>query len=274
MQKVLLILSFLCLTLANSFGQKNPTKIYGTVSIDDKTSMDATEVTINEWFHFIINNNFNEDLFPDLSIVSNSTRLLFNDLKKQKGFEYIEIIYNSGALKENYGSKGFQVTKRFRSLIEADTSYFSINIPIVGVSFAQAQKFCEWRESVVNKTKTVKVRITLPTIAVYEKIIENKDSINSKNCYLQNSMNCNCVITRKTKEHKSQGNLLMRADSFWPSALGLYCLQGNASEMTSTEGIAMGGSFRDYAIQSFKDKKQNYSKPEDWLGFRCLVTLK
>ena len=58
MQKVLLVLTFLWWTVSNLFGQKNPTKIYGTVPIDNVSSMDATEVTINEWIHFIINSNF------------------------------------------------------------------------------------------------------------------------------------------------------------------------------------------------------------------------
>lgn len=274
MQKLLLTLVYLCWILTNSFGQKNPTHISGTVPIGNLSSMDATEVTVNEWMLFIINNNCNTDLFPNSSSISNSTRLLFEDLKKQKDFDYIEIIDNSRAQKESYGSKGLRLTKAFKSLIEGNTNYFSINIPIVGISFAQAKSFCEWRETNVNKNRSLKVRITLPTIEVYEKVIENKDSINPKNCYLQNSLNCNCLVVKKTKDYKSQGKCLMRADSYWPSLLGLYCLQGNASEMTDIEGTAMGGSFRDYARQSFKDKKQSYSKPEDWLGFRCLVTLK
>lgn len=174
MQKIILTVAFFCWTCSMLFGQKNPTKIYGTVPIDNVSSMDATEVTINEWIHFVINNNFKADLFPDSSVVSKSTSALFGDLKKGKDFEYVEVITNSSLLKENYGDKGFRLTRKFRNLIEADTNYFSINIPIVGVSFAQAKAFCEWRESVVNKYKTVSVRIGLPTIEVYKKVIENR----------------------------------------------------------------------------------------------------
>lgn len=53
MQKVLLTLAFFCRTLTNLFGQKKPTKIYGTVPIDSVSSMDATEATVNEWIHFL-----------------------------------------------------------------------------------------------------------------------------------------------------------------------------------------------------------------------------
>lgn len=274
MQKIFLIIVLFCWTVPNLFGQKNPTRIYGTVPIDNVSSMDATEVTVNEWILFIINNNFREDYFPDPLAISTSARLLFEDLKKQKNFEYIEMVANSRVLAESYGSKGFRVTKKFRDLIKSDTNYFSLNIPVVGISFEQAKAFCAWREQVVNTTRAIKLNITLPTIEVYEKVIENKDSINTKNCYLQNSLNCYCLEAPKTKDLKSQGKSLLRADSYWPSLLGLYCLQGNAAEMTNIEGIAMGGSFRDYARASYKDKKQHYSKPGDWLGFRCLITLK
>jgi formylglycine-generating enzyme required for sulfatase activity len=281
MQKVVLIFIFVCGAFANLSGQKNSTKIYGTVAIDSVSSMDATEVTITEWISFLINNNFKAEFFPDPSSISNSTRELFEDLKKGKNFEYFEIIRNNDSrVRENYGDMGFRLTKRFNNLIQSDTNFFSTNIPIVGISFAQAKAFCEWRESVVNKYKLIKVSITLPAIEVYEKVIENRDSVNPKGCYMQNSFNCHCFEPVKPKgaaaikNLKSQGKSLTRADSYWPSALGLYGLQGNAAEMTATEGIAMGGSFRDYAIQSFKENKQNYSKPGDWLGFRCLVTLK
>ena len=64
----------------------------------------------------------------------------------------------------------------------------------------------------------------------------------------------------------------MRVDSYWPNDLGFYNLQGNASEMTNTKGIAIGGSFRHYAIESLNTKKQEYNQPEDWLGFRYMIT--
>jgi formylglycine-generating enzyme required for sulfatase activity len=280
MQKVLLIASFLCSTLPNLFGQKNPTKIYGTVAIDNSSSMDATEVTITEWIYFIVNNNFNADFFPNSLSVSNSTRILFDDLKKGKDFEYIEITNNNGLLKENYGSKGFRLTKKFETTSETDTNYFSTNIPIVGISFTQAKAFCEWRETVINKTKMTKVRISLPSIEAYKKVNANKDSLckpelNCDSCsgYQLNFSHNTCAFIIKKKELATQGKGLLRADSYWPSILGLYNIQGNAAEMTSTEGIAVGGSFRHFAIDSYSDKTQKYYKAEDWLGFRCLVTL-
>jgi len=280
MQKLILVIYFLCLIFLDSLGQKNPTKIYATVSIDNTSSMDATEVTITDWIYFIINNSYNAALFPASSSISNSTKLLFDDLKKEKDFEYVEIIKNNKLLRENYGSKGFRATKKIKNLVEADTNYFSVNNPIVGISFGQANKYCEWRKTVVNKTTTVQVKITLPSIETYKKVNVNKDSlckpeISCDTCsgYQLNYSHQKCTLSAKYKASTTQGQGLLRADSYWPSILGLYNIQGNAAEMTAPEGITVGGSFRHFAIDSYNNKTQTYGKAEEWLGFRCLITL-
>jgi formylglycine-generating enzyme required for sulfatase activity len=280
MKKNLFLLLFFGGILPSLFGQKNPTRILGTVSIDATSSMDATEVTIQEWIYFVINNDFNEELFPDPNSVSNSTKLLFDDLKKRGGFEFFKIVNNIGVQKENYGSVGFVTTKQIKRLVETDTNYFSILIPIVGISYAQAVRFCEWREALVNTNRAVKIRITLPSIEVYRKVNANKDSLcapklNCDGCklYQLNYFHPKCTSSEKDKGAKTQGQGLLKADVYWPSPLSLYNIQGNAAEMTSTIGVAVGGSFRHFAKDSYNDQIQEYKKQEDWLGFRCLVTL-
>jgi formylglycine-generating enzyme required for sulfatase activity len=280
MQKVLLTIALLCLQLSYLFGQKDPIKrIYLTVPIDNVTSIDVTEVTITQWVYFIINNNFKLDLFPDTLSISNSARIFFDDLKSGKDFQYIEVITNKGLLKENYGIKGFGLTKKFKTIVDADTNYFSVNVPIVGISFNQAKAFCNWRESIMNKSKDVKVRVTLPPIEIYKKVNPQKDSLckaelNCDRCsnYQLNYLHNKCTLSAKHKEIVTQGQGLLGADCYWPSTLGLYNIQGNAAEMTSTEGFAIGGSFKHFAIDSYSNKTQIYKKPEDWLGFRCLIT--
>jgi formylglycine-generating enzyme required for sulfatase activity len=274
MRKYLLLLSLLIGTVTNSYSQKNATKIYGTVLIDNNISMKMTEVTIQEWMCFIVDNNFDSLLFPDNAKISVTTKLLFDDLRKTKDFEYLKLIDYSGTMKRNFGAKGIQVSKNFKKLVENDTNYFSINIPVTGITYKQAQQFCEWKENLINTSQARKVNISLPSIDTYKKVITNKDSLNSKKCAMFNSMNCNCLTDRNKKDNKSQGKSLLRADNYWPTELGLYNLQGNASEMTNVLGIALGGSFRHYARQSFSDTKQEYSSAEDWLGFRYLITLR
>ncbi len=89
MISVRLFISFTCLA------QKNDTWIYGTVQIDRNTSMKNTEVTLQEWIVFIINNNFDSSLFPENNCLSASSGLLFSDFKKGHHFEYLQIINNS-----------------------------------------------------------------------------------------------------------------------------------------------------------------------------------
>ena len=147
--------------------QKNPVKINGTVLIDNSTSMKTTEVTIKEWIEFIVNNNFDASLFPDKQVVSNSTNALFNDLQKGKDFEYITIL--------NYPriSKEIRTVRNFKKLVEADTFAFSLNLPITGISFQQARRFCAWKENSVNANQAIKIKISLPSIEILSKVITN-----------------------------------------------------------------------------------------------------
>src|SRR4051812_8590594 len=103
MRKYLLLLSLLIGTVTNSYSQKNATKIYGTVLIDNNISMKMTEVTIQEWMCFIVDNNFDSLLFPDNAKISVTTKLLFDDLRKTKDFEYLKLIDYSGTMKRNFG---------------------------------------------------------------------------------------------------------------------------------------------------------------------------
>lgn len=273
MQKLLFLIS-LVLTTAHSYSQRNPTKLYGTVIIDTNLSMKATEVTIQEWMCFIANNNFDATLFPDSNKISTTTKILFNDLRKTKNFQYLKLSDNSGLKRKYFGAKDVQASKGFKDLIKNDTTYFSLNMPATGLTYNQAILFCKWKEDLINSSQKTKIKVDLPSVEVYLRVITNKDSLNDKKCAQFNSINCKCISETKKDYNKSQGKYLLRSDSYWPTELGLYNLQGNAAEMTNIEGVAMGGSFRHYAKESFSDRRQYYSSAQDWLGFRYIVTLR
>ena len=273
MNKLLLILWLTLWTGINSHAQKNPLKIDQAVTVAPGVVMKTTEVTIQEWMGYIVNNNFDSSLYPDSNCIPNTTKKLFNDLRNKHEFKYLKIVNYSGRMLQNYGPKGIETSKNFKQLVESDTNYFSLDIPMTGISFDQVQAFCQWKEKVLSASSSQEVTVFLPTVVIYQKLINNRDTINSQKCYLQNSLNCNCPTFDKQKNSKWQGACLARADSYFPNDLGLYGLQGNSAEMTNTKGVAMGGSFRHYARESFDDKCQGYSKPEDWLGFRYLVEI-
>lgn len=273
-------LLFFTPTLYKAAAQKNPLKFDECVLIDDDFSMKSKEVTVNEWIEFIANNNFDTTLFPQKNGISRIISVIFEDLKKGSSPIYLSIREDSKREKKGLGNYRIEPTRELIELFDNDTNYCSLTIPITGITYEQALRYCSWKEAVINNAHTSKVKIGLPTIENYKRVIANLDSINEKECALYNWMNCGCRVVPKSvklslqKAYKSQGKCLLQVDSYWPNELGLYNVQGNASEMTSSKGIAKGGSYRHYARQSFNDKIQEYSKPEAWLGFRYIITLK
>jgi formylglycine-generating enzyme required for sulfatase activity len=274
LKQSLLLLGFCLIILSNVNGQKKLLKIYGAVAINDSVLMKSTEVTVKEWIEFIVNNRFDTTLFPSKIALSKTISEIFEDLKKVDQQKYF-IFKTQSLASYNYNPV---VTVHYSSyldeLLQADTTNVTINIPITGITFEQANKFCEWKEEILNYRRSIKIKLSLPSIDIYRSAIPNIDSLNVKKCAQFNWAFCNCATITKNKQAKSQGKALLRADSYWPSNLGLYNIQGNAAEMTSKKGIAMGGSFRHAARDSFNDKIQTYQISEEWLGFRYIVTLK
>jgi hypothetical protein len=254
------------------FAQQRPPKIYGTVYIDNTTLMDEREVSIGEWMAFIVNNNFDNSLFPDTAVVSPITKAVFNDLRKQNNFQYLKVVKNP---LRYAGEKAAEPSKGLDKLADADPNYFSLNVPVTGVTFEQVQKFCKWKEDMINQNQKIKVTIGLPSVGMYKKVIPNIDSISKKgDCFVLNCSTAKCKTGARDKQSLSQGNALEHVNNYFPTSLGLYNIEGNAAEMTNIKGVAMGGSFRQTARESYNDKAQKYNKAEDWLGFRYIITAK
>jgi len=272
MPKASLTLLLACALAANCFAQGKPLKIFGTVRIDSATLMEETEVSLKEWMGFIVNNNFDESLYPDSTCIASSTKLVFNDLRRKKDFQYLKVTKN---WLKYFGDKEVETAKDFNKLAETDPNYFSLKLPVTGITYEQAQKFCKWKEDVINQNQKDKITVSLPSIEIYKKVITNIDTL-SKNC---KCLVLNCSTARdktggKDKQSATQGKGLESVISYFPTSLGLYGLQGNAAEMTSTFGIAMGGSFRQTARESYNDRSQKYNKAEGWLGFRYIIITK
>lgn len=145
----------------------------------------------------------------------------------------------------------------------------------MGVSFAQAKQYCAWREAVLNVNRAVKLKVGMPDLSVYQLITDYTDSV----FVLKKTNKPFCVFNfyhpgglDAEGFAKSGGRALLRVDFFWPTKAGFYNIRGNAAEMTATEGVAFGGSFRHYASESVCT--QQYARPGDWLGFRCMFKVK
>jgi hypothetical protein len=246
--------------------------LQGTVQVGVNLAMKVAEVNIQEWIIFIVDNHYDSTLFPNNTLLSKPAQLLFLDLKKEKDFEYLKI-----SKKKHHDDLGeietVTQTSRLTKLCEEDFKEFSISTSITGITYDQATRYCDWLENLVNQRRQIDIVISLPTVSMYESVITNLDSLNNKGCALYNFIHCSCVSQTKIDYNQSLGKSLVHSAAFFPTALGLYTLQGNAAEMTNMEGIAKGGSFKHYAKDSFSDQVQNYSGAEEWLGFRYIVII-
>src|SRR5258708_4342360 len=96
---------------------------------------------------------------------------------------------------------------------------------------------------------------------------------NSKGCLLMAIINDNPCENDKRYAVKAKGGIFP-VHSFFANQYGLYCMQGNISEMTSEQGVAIGGNYLLPATEAHFNSKQEYTKPEVWLGFRCVAEKK
>jgi formylglycine-generating enzyme required for sulfatase activity len=245
------------------YWHNDPTQIPACVRIGNNVSMCFGEVTLDDYGEFIIANHFDRSLYPADSALGDQS---YKDIFKQLD-----------------GVKDMQDFDRKFLRNRTDTGfYYPARDPIVGISFEQAIRFCEWKEAEINSDRPEgkKVRVSLPSIQLYRTLIENIDSVAAPKkqlpCHLATMNYKNSVWFCKPNKwsRMMRYHQLLRVDAFWPSKLGLYNLEGNAAEMTSTEGIAMGGSFRQYAGECTSEHEQSYSGPQDWVGFRYIVTMR
>lgn len=165
------------------------------------------------------------------------------------------------------------------------------NYPITGISFAQANTYINWRNSIIRAVGQ-KWSCRFPSLAEWEKIAElsyehavkvyagnaqeyeniyKKTGRNSKGCLLINILNENPCENDKKYAAQDARDGIFPTTSFFPNVYGIFTLQGNVSEMTSVKGVAAGGNYSLPMDQAHFDSKQNYSKPEIWLGFRCVA---
>ena len=61
--------------------------------------------------------------------------------------------------------------------------------------------------------------------------------------------------------------------SLLPNAYGAYNLTGHVSEMIAEKGLAKGGHFNSPLDSCAVQLDHRYTKPEAWLGFRCICEI-
>lgn len=227
-------------------------RLPGCLRVDDKVVMKATEVNVYDYMEFVAANGYDPSLFP-----------ADNDLPYPAYQALLRYYKGPDHSKHTRSQAWDSIWHAYHDL--------PLNSPITGVSYDQALRYCQWFEEKTRKEiqPSYLFHISLPTVELYRHLIPAVDTLSAPHrCPMFNYVGAgasSCKTHWKTP--------LVRVDAFWPSKEGIYGLRGNAAEMTATKGIAMGGSFRHYAYEASPDHQQLYTKPEDWLGFRYIVTM-
>lgn len=160
--------------------------------------------------------------------------------------------------------------------------------PVVGISYEQALLFCRWRSERVNefcvigkKHLNIEFQYRLPTIKEWESLTFNGQfefSNGGKDDKGYMKMNIKRETNKKFYNDKvySGGGVDVTApvNSYKPNIFKLYNMIGNVAEMVIEKGISKGGGW----LHSLEDcrvgKSIPYTKPESWLGFRCVCVVK
>lgn len=183
------------------------------------------------------------------------------------------------------------------------------NYPVVGVSYVQAQMFCDWVTKLYNsdpKRKFSGAVFSLPTEAEWmNAAMGGMDNSpfpwggpylrNSKGEYLANFMfineaeivpdSCDGQKIYRYYPYSQDGvagylndfaDVTAPVRSYWPNKFGMYNMAGNVEEFVAEEGVVKGGSWRDvgYFLQIMV--KQTYdpkSSASSERGFRMKMTV-
>jgi hypothetical protein len=309
MKNILFIL-IICCTL-NGFGQKRMLPPWGLVNFGDTIIVDQTEILVGEWLDYIYYNDYlkypsyfkkknnltdpeieklkkqeiKKSLLPDLELLEH-----IEGTYVFKGCSSCDIIRFS-----SLASKVFlPVVKDSLSNKKSKARLIRyLRKPITGITYNQALEFCQWRTTLdsirqvlsdsanggygVYNTSWV---FSLPTPQEFDNLNPNSDSLRLGKKIISNYNFKGAKYSEKKSkmiENNECGTTLMETCYFFDEgkAFQIYDvsddMQGNAAEMTSEKGVAKGGSYFHYANQSLKGKVNPYTKPEAWLGFRCVA---
>lgn len=200
--------------------------------------------------------------------------------------------------------KGASMNKADRKYVEKDSLYWkSVSkrfggissdyflspeysmCPVVGISYEEAVAFCDWVTLKVRSQFKNGYQYTyrLPTESEWEHIAScenNSDKNNKKIKSIYNTSDktiSESDLPRKFQKNSYCCNYDFRLFSIYDSQkndCGLIHVKGNVSEMVQEKNISKGGSYQQTLFECDLSNKQQYSKPELWLGFRYIVIRK
>lgn len=172
--------------------------------------------------------------------------------------------------------------------------------PVVGVSKAQAEKYCEWLTEVWRqKTGNNELVFRLPARAEFLRaangsamdrpyawdgyfIRDAKGLVRCNHLALDNTSISRdpqtgelIVIPYPFSNYASalSSDITAPSHSYWPNEFGLFNLNGNVSEMVAEEGIAVGGNWNSPGYDVRNQSTEVFTTASSKVGFRPVMTF-
>jgi formylglycine-generating enzyme required for sulfatase activity len=161
--------------------------------------------------------------------------------------------------------------------------------PVVGISYEQALEFCKWRSDRVNELYArhpssnplpgKKYLYRLPTKEEWEFAASGRLDITEYPYGYKNTVGTKGIwknyrlFNYLQPLDTSRAALTAEVEAYLPNGNGVYNMIGNISEMISEKGIAKGGNYNLPLEKCKISEQQTYTKPEAWLGFRCICEV-
>ena len=253
---LLLVVFFFSFNYTNAQKQNPP----GTLQVSDNFFFDATEVSNMNWKEYLY--------WTQKKYGKNSD-------------EYLSIYPDTNVWGENIAYKKSYLNHPAYN-----------HFPVVGVTHEQAKAFCSWRSDRVNefffiknnKIKTYDYDSIVSFIPIlYAYRLPTKKEWENMACLgyskkTQKKLNKKFSDLPKYNFKRNGGlnsdtlfkNITAPTISYWTNTMGVYNLLGNVAEMVEENGIAKGGGWNDFEEDISIEKDINYTKPTNWLGFRCV----
>lgn len=190
-------------------------------------------------------------------------------------------------------------------------------LPVVGISYQQAQAYARWRSDRVFEYMLIKAGVfdvsvpdstnyfsiekyfsgkyngikpdysipypvySIPTIEEWTLLCKKAKEINSANLKKSKRKIPTDLISIDSLLVRSKENFYYKITDNSIPEIGLnktfigyttmfYNLQGNVSELSATEGISLGGSWKNTLDEIMSSEIFYYTGPNAWTGFRCV----
>lgn len=231
----------------------------------------------------------NETLFFDKAEVSNAEWRKFDQWVKEK--------YGASSFRYWSATPDTTVWRKDLAICEEEVKHYNhhpkySDHPVVGISYEQAVRYCNWRTEKVmemieqgkmgKKSLPKSLNYRLPTKTEWEQVAKagysdrfqqyiDKKGLKRNN--LHNIVSDSIPPPEYQPKPNPDATITAPVISYFPNKYGIFNLIGNVAEMTSAQGIAKGGSWRDRSKNVTVEKDFTYDGPAAWLGFRCVCEV-